>query len=290
MMTTDRSLIPLDALVEDQVYGGKAARLSAALRAGLPVPTGFVLHPSLVVRVAKKNLSITERAALEQHLAKFGTAAVAVRSSAIGEDGTMASFAGQHISFLNVHGLEKVLSAIEAVWNSGQAEPAQNYRKKMGIVGEPQMAVIVQGMVSADVAGVLFTVDPVSGSGKRWIVEAAWGLGEAVVGGLVSPDHYIISRNGKLLECHLGLKKVAVVASEGGGTSEIVLDNPVQVKGACLDQEKLSQISDLGTTCERLFGVGQDIEWAFSGRVLYLLQSRPVTSLGGEKFIIARER
>jgi len=205
---------------------------------------------------------------------------VAVRSSAIGEDGALASFAGQHASFLNVRGLDGVLSAIANVWASGQTESARRYRARMSIAGEPCVAVIVQALVPAEVAGVLFTIDPVSGSGERWIVEASWGLGEAVVGGLITPDRYVIARTGELLERQLGHKDIAIVADEHGGTTELAINNPARVQEACLGEKALVRLAELGAACEGLLGANQDIEWALSSGTLYLLQCRPVTSGG----------
>jgi pyruvate,water dikinase len=273
-------LIPLGSSIDAQVYGGKAARLSETLCAGFPVPPGFALHPDCVVRAAQGQLLPSERAALEHSLAPFKDGAVAVRSSAIGEDGASASFAGQHASFLNVRGLDAVLAAIANVWASGQTEAARRYRARMSIAGEPRVAVIVQALVPAEVAGVLFTADPISGSGERWMVEASWGLGEAVVGGLVTPDRYVIARTGELLERQLGRKDVAMVADEHGGTRESAIDDPARIQEACLDKEALVRLAELGAACEGLFGAHQDIEWALSSGTLYLLQCRPVTSGG----------
>ena len=273
-------LVPLSSHIDAQVYGGKAARLSETLCAGLRVPAGFALHPDGVARAAQGQLLPNERAALEHALAQFKDGAVAVRSSAIGEDGASASFAGQHASFLNVRGLDGVLSAIASVWASGQTEAARRYRARMSIAGEPRVAVIVQALVPAEVAGVLFTIDPVSGSGERWMVEASWGLGEAVVGGLVTPDRYVIARTGELLECQLGRKDVAIVADENGGIRESAIDDPARIQEACLDKEALVRLAELGAACEGLFGAHQDIEWALSSGTLYLLQCRPVTSGG----------
>jgi pyruvate, water dikinase len=273
-------LIALGSSIDAQVYGGKAARLSESLYAGLPVPTGFALHPDFVVRTAQSTLLPNERAALEHSLVQFNDGAVAVRSSAFGEDGPSASFAGQHASFLNVRGLDEVLSAIASVWASGQTEAARRYRARMSIAGEPRVAVIVQALVPAEVAGVLFTVDPVSGSGEHWIVEASWGLGESVVGGLVTPDRYVIARTGELLERQLGRKDVAIVANEHGGTTELEINDPARVQEACLGEKALVRLAESGAACERLFGAGQDIEWALSSGMLYLLQCRPVTSGG----------
>lgn len=276
----DDLLIPLGSSIDIQVYGGKASRLSEAWCAGLAVPAGFALHPDFVARAAQNNLLPHERAALEHHLAQFNDGAVAVRSSAISEDGASASFAGQYASFLNVRGLDRVLSAIASVWASGQTESARRYRTRMGIAGKTLVAVIVQALVPAEVAGVLFTIDPISGSGERWIVEASWGLGEAVVGGLVTPDRYVIARTGELLERQLGRKDRAIVADEHGGTVELEINDPARVQGACLGEQALVRLAGLGAACEHLFGAGQDIEWALSSDMLSLLQCRPVTSGG----------
>src|SRR5215472_8713876 len=274
----DDMLVPLSSHIDALVYGGKAARLSETLCAGLPVPAGFALHPDGVALTAEKNFLPHERAALEHALAQFKDGALAVRSSAIGEDSSSASFAGQHASFLNVRGLDGVLSAIASVWASGQTEAARRYRTRMSIAGEPRVAVIVQALVPAKVAGVLFTVEPVSGSDEHWIVEASWGLGEAVVGGLVTPDRYVIARTGELLERQLGRKDVAMVADEHGGIRESAIDDPARIQEACLDKEALVRLAELGAACEGLFGAHQDIEWALSSGTLYLLQCRPVTS------------
>ena len=244
------------------------------------MPAGFALHPDCVARVAQGNLTSDERTVLEYSLAPFKEGAVAVRSSAMGEDGASASFAGQHASFLNVRGQDGVLSAIARVWESGQTEAARRYRARMGIAGEPRMAVIVQALVPAEVAGVLFTVDPISGSGDSFMVEASWGLGEAVVGGLVTPDRYVIARTGELLERQLGRKDVVMVADEQGGTRESAIDDPARIQGACLGEQALVRLAELGAACERLFGAGQDIEWALADGKLYLLPCRPVTSGG----------
>jgi pyruvate, water dikinase len=273
-------ILPLDEPLDARHYGGKAARLSICLRAGLPVPPGIALHPDLVARLAQGHLASGERTLLAQHLARFGTAALAVRSSASGEDGADASFAGQHETRLNVRGLEGVRSAITAVWASGQAESARRYRARMGITGEPRVAVIVQELIPAEVAGVLFTVDPMDGSRERWIIEASWGLGEAIVGGLVTPDHYTMAPTGKLLGRQLGHKERMIALDEQGGTHEITMADARRVQQACLDEEALAQLAALGAACEDLFGPAQDIEWALVDTRFSLLQCRPITNGG----------
>jgi pyruvate,water dikinase len=252
--------------------GGKAANLSMAVRAGLPVPEGFALSWE-AVDVIGAGMPGGEQA-LSAHLRGFADIPLAVRSSAVGEDSPAASFAGQHLTMLNVAGEAAVLDAIRQVWRSGKDEAAVVYRRRMGVSDDPRIGVVVQRLVPADVAGVLFTCDPVSGDPDRWVIEASWGLGEAVVAGLVSPDHYVASPSGIILEARQGTKKVAVMPDPGGGTSQRVVED----EGWCLDEAAVQALAGLGAACERLFGSGQDIEWAFSGGRLWLLQSRPITS------------
>jgi pyruvate,water dikinase len=253
-------------------YGGKAVNLSAAFGAGLPVPEGFALSWEDVNVIA----SGVPRAvgALLTDIGDLGDVPMAVRSSAVGEDSRGASFAGQHLTVLNVVGEDALLAAIRRVWQSGRDEAALAYRRRMGMADDPRIGVVVQQLVAADVAGVLFTIDPVSGAADRWVIEASWGLGEAVVAGLVSPDLYVATPSGDLLEARHGLKKVAVMPDAGGGTSQRVVEDD----GLCLDEAAVHDVVGLGAACERLFGPGQDIEWAFSGGKPWLLQSRPITT------------
>jgi pyruvate,water dikinase len=262
----------LGATLDAREYGGKAANLSAACQAGLPVPEGFALSWEEVDVIAT-GVPGADRELLAD-LGDLADVPLAVRSSAVGEDSRAASFAGQHLTLLNVVGDDAVLAAVLRVWQSGRDEAALAYRRRMGITGDPRIGVVVQHLVPADVAGVLFTCDPVSGAADRWIIEASWGLGEAVVAGLVSPDLYISTPSGDLLEAHQGTKKVVVIPDAGGGTSQHVVEDD----SWCLDEAAVRDLVGLGAACEQLFGPGQDIEWAFSGGNPWLLQSRPVTT------------
>lgn len=273
-------ILPLNEPLDAQLYGGKAARLSICLRAGLPVPPGVALAAQLVEQMAHDVLASEQQIMLEEHLASLGNAALAVRSSAIGEDGAAASFAGQHDTRLNVRGLENVYQAVTAVWASGQAESARRYRARLGIEGQPHVAVLIQELVPADIAGVLFTCDPLSSTRDRWIVEASWGLGEAVVDGLVTPDHYTIAPGGTLLACQEGYKDRAIRPVEQGGTQEHMVEEVARVQQACLGEETLARLAELGAACEQLFGPAQDIEWALADKRLFLLQCRPITTGG----------
>ncbi len=239
----------------------------------MPVPAGFALAADDVASLAHGDL---DTAPLEVALERLGGPAVAVRSSAIGEDSAGASFAGQHLSILNVSGVAQVRAAIEHVAASGRSDAALAYRRRMGIEGEPQVAVVVQRLIPADVAGVMFTRDPVTGSSDRWVVEAAWGLGESVVVGHVTPDHVVMTPGGQVVEQVVGDKSTTVVADPAGGTQQRRYDG--DSRALCVDRATLGRLAALGVACERLFGPGQDIEWAVAGGALFLLQARPITT------------
>jgi pyruvate,water dikinase len=257
--------------VESEDYGGKAFELGRALRAGLPVPGGWALSPSLVERVVIGDSSARERllAALES----FGPAAV--RSSALGEDGAQASFAGQHLSVLNVCTPRALLDAVQAVYESARSPAALAYRRRLGITDEPRMAVVVQRLVFAESAGILFTKNPMTGADER-VIEGSFGLGEAVVAGLVTPDRFRLERGGRLLEQAIGDKDIAIAWDPDGGTHEVNVP-AVRAQQPCLNAAQLEQLDALATACERAFAGPHDLEWAFAEGQLFLLQRRAIT-------------
>jgi len=165
---------------------------------------------------------------------------------------------------------------------SGRSDAALAYRRRLGISGAPRLGVVVQRMVAPVCAGVLFTRDPVTGRHER-VVEATWGLGEAVVSGLVTPDSYRIDRGGRVLARRAGTKDLAVVAREGGGTAEVPIDD-ARAKALCLGDAELALLHDLALACERAFGDGpHDIEWALAEGALHLLQRRAVTTAAARR-------
>lgn len=258
---------------DERVFGGKAVQLGAGLRAGLPVPAGVALGADLVEAIARgEQTARWELAAVYARL----RGPVAVRSSAVGEDSAAMSFAGQHATVLNACGLEAVTEAVEAVWRSAWSESALTYRRRVGADETVRIGVVVQQLIAADVAGVLFTRNPVTGADEL-VVEASWGLGEAIVQGLVIPDRYRIARGGKVLEQLTGLKKLAVRQHPDGDTRQ----EPVAaglVEKLCLAAAELRALDELATLCDKTFGPGpHDIEWAFEAGILHLLQRRPVT-------------
>jgi pyruvate,water dikinase len=204
-----------------------------------------------------------------------GGATFAVRSSAVGEDGASASFAGQHATILGVHDDRGLLDALRRVHASARGVAALAYRARLGVTGVPRIGAVVQQLVRADVAGVLFTRNPVTGADER-VIEGSWGLGESVVAGLVTPDRARVTRAGAILERTAGEKDVMIVCTDDGGTRE----EPVaahRIASQCLDDARIRALHALASRCEELFGADQDIEWAFAGERLYLLQSRAIT-------------
>lgn len=253
------------------VFGGKAAQLGKAVRAGLPVPPGIALSWSLVDAV-----STGERQALDRLEAASSLGAyLAVRSSGVGEDSEGASFAGQHESLLNVPA-SGLVDAVASVRRSVHSAAARAYRERVGVADPPRAGVVIQRMVDAEVAGVAFRPNPVSGMDEV-VVECAWGLGEAVAGGLVVPEFVRMRPEGSVVEHQPGMKDLAVVPSVGGGTEQEVVPAERAV-ARCLDAGRLTALCALTQACRDLFGGPQDLEWAFAGDTLWLLQRRPVTS------------
>lgn len=264
---------PLPDALDPSVYGGKAALLARAHRAGLPVPDGIALGAPFVDLVVAGDPD-----ALACLAAVFETVgeALAVRSSAIGEDSLFSSYAGQHLSVLNVRTQAGLIEAVRDVARSARTAGASAYRQGRGESKTPRIAVVIQPLVVADVAGVLFTRDPVTGANEL-IIEAAWGLGESVVAGRVIPDRYRLGPAGAPLERRPGRKDTAVRPREDGGTIEVPVASHL-VSALCLDTAALGTLFALGRRCEDTLGAGQDVEWAFArGRVM-LLQSRPITT------------
>lgn len=255
--------------------GGKGASLASMTHNGLPVPPGFVITSAAFTDVvdgeallrhiqnqdldaARKVVSETRppRDLIKELYDRLPAGSVAVRSSACAEDGDDASYAGQQETYLFVDNFEDVMARIVDCWLSFFSERALFYRQHKGSLDDIHMAVVVQRMVDATKAGVMFTVDPVTGRRDRLVVEAAHGVGEHVVSGEVTPDYYSLDKRG-------AIKKARIV------------DGQDQV----MSEDELAQLVKLGLHLAELNGSPQDIEWAFDDTGLYMLQSRPVTTV-----------
>jgi phosphohistidine swiveling domain-containing protein len=273
-------VLPFAAVPPDSValVGGKGLSLALAARAGLPVPPGFV-----VTTDAFQNPAAT--AAIAEAYRQFGGGPVAVRSSATAEDGAETSFAGQQETVLGVVGEADVLAAVERCWRSLFTERAVAYRREQGIADDAaKMAVVVQQLVPAEAAGVLFTRGDPEDLTVDWMsVEAAWGLGEVVVSGRVTPDHYTLELlTGEVLEKTAGQKTVEITPAGVRPVSE------ERQAAFCLTDTQLSQLADLGRRVEQFSGGPRDVEWAIAGGRVHLLQARPITA-GNEREAVRRE-
>lgn len=278
------------------IAGGKGASLSRMAAAGLPVPPGFVVAAgafrdflescggaALIARLTTdldvEDTYAVERAAesiqqmiistpMPQNLAEAIATAyaslvrgdlVAVRSSAVSEDGLTASFAGQQESYLNVRSVGAVLICVQECWASFFSPRALFYRGRKGVLGDTRMAVVIQEMVQADKSGVMFTVDPIRNRRECMVIEGAPGLGDAIVSGEVTPDHYVVSR------------------ADGAIADAFISD---EERGRVLADGELDELRKIGLQLEAFFGCAQDVEWCIRGSELFVLQSRPITTLG----------
>lgn len=270
------SAVALESADDESLYGAKAVGLGEAARAGLPIPPGVALAGELTDAVAAGN----EKAIGEvMEATRFLTGPLAVRSSAVDEDGADASFAGQHLTLLNVPSTDDLAAAITQIWWSANSDSAITYRKRVGLFERPSVGVVIQALLDPEVAGVMFTQNPINGADER-VIEASWGLGEAVVAARVIPDHFRLDRAGQVLETSPGLKKLAIRAVAEGGTVERDVP-PGLVEALCLDDDQLRQLNSLAARCEEVYGLARDIEWAYAEGQVYLLQCRAVT--GGKQ-------
>jgi pyruvate,water dikinase len=270
-----KRVVPLEKALDATIFGSKAVGLGQAIRDGLPVPPGVALSGPIVEAVAAGEQSAIKE--VNKWVRPLG-GPLAVRSSAMDEDGAAASFAGQHLTLLNVPSAEEVSSALSKIWWSANSDSAITYRQRVGLFTRPSVGVVVQALLDPDSAGVMFTKNPVTGVDER-VIEASWGLGEAVVAGIVIPDHYRLDRSGQVLERKPGLKRVAVRSVPNGGTVEEKVP-PELVERLCLDDDQLHELNRLASRCEHVYGPARDVEWAIAGGTLYLLQCRAITQAG----------
>jgi pyruvate,water dikinase len=286
-MTTIRAFQDIHA-DELALVGGKGNSLAQLTAAGLPVPPGFCV--TTVAYRQSAGLGLRSDSPLAQEITdayrRLGGGRVAVRSSATLEDGMLTSFAGQQETVLGVLGESAVLEAVRRCWESLDSERAVAYRRRQGVDdSDIAMAVVVQQLVDAEIAGVLFTRDPLDPSGRCMLVEAAWGLGETVVSGQATPDRYQVDREtGAVRERSIATKVSRRIAT---GTEAVPSGQQVQ---ACLDDAMLVELAALGRRVEALYGDARDVEWAYAGGKFWLLQARPITVGGAaEREQVCRE-
>ena len=270
-------ILPFEVITASDAprVGGKGYSLGLTAAAGLPVPPGFVITTEVFHRLRGAGIRSDPGfvSALGEAYRSLGGGPVAVRSSATAEDAADTSFAGQQETILGVEGEEKVIEAVERCWRSLDTERATAYRARQNVEAAGLgMAVVVQRLVPAEAAGVLFTRDPLDPEGRSMLAEASWGLGEAVVSGRVQPDRFRLDwHSGVVLERHLGLKAVRITAA---GEEHVP---PAEQGQFCLPDEALCRLAELGRRVEDFYREPRDIEWAYAGGRFYLLQARPIT-------------
>jgi pyruvate,water dikinase len=295
--------------------GGKAANLGELLVAGLPVPPGYCITASAyravvggiaglaaqiegldqldvhapgaiepicsAIRAALRGAAIPDDVATEiaaAHEALGHEAVVAVRSSATAEDSVHASFAGQYTSRLFVRGIDDVRRAVRQCWESLWLERAVRYRHRQHLAQrDAAMAVVVQAMVDAEVAGVLFTADPITGDAERIVIESTWGCGEAVVSGIASPDRFAVQKSTLIVVATAVSDKARMRVDHGGEL--VTVEVPEARRGvASLSARQAAELARLGVALEAHFAAPQDVEWAIAGDRVAILQARPITA------------
>lgn len=259
--------------------GGKAASLAKLMQAGFPIPEGFVILPCALDESLKKEI-------LKEFL-KMKLKNAAIRSSATLEDSAKASWAGELETYLNTSRKDLIFS-IENCRASIFSKRAAAYRKEKGLGHKKvSVAVIVQKMVESETSGICFTVNPINKNPKQMVIEAGYGLGEAIVGGKITPDNYIVQKSsGKVIEKNISAQKMMIIQKMKGGTKEINVPKDKQNKQK-LPDKKIVELARICAKIEKFYPstssgqayAPQDIEWAFSKNKLYILQSRPITTL-----------
>lgn len=245
-----------------------------------PVEMGKIGEICCSIRKIIEGIPIPENivAEVDRHLGSYPEAsAFAVRSSATAEDLPEASFAGQHDTYLNIIGRQAILQHISKCWASLFTLRAVAYRLQNGFGHHCHLCVVIQRMIFPDVSGIMFTADPVTANRKILSIDASFGLGEALVSGLVTPDVYKVS-NGKIIDMRAAVKKVAIYSSAGGGTIKQELCHERQTMPSLTDVQVL-ELEQIGRKIEAHFGYPQDIEWCLADDTFYIVQARPITTL-----------
>ncbi len=305
-------------MADAEEAGGKGANMGEMVAAGLPVPPGFVVLrdsylESMRVGGVADELNAAHReamraaldpsrfdqmcAAMKALVLKAGMAEevrdrilaayramgpdcfVAVRSSATGEDGADASFAGMNETFTNVRGEADLIEAVQNCWASLFGPRVVSYRASRGFTADPAMAVVVQLMIASERSGVAFTADPTTDATDRVVIEGAFGQGEVVVSGSVEPDTYVVAKgSGEILSRRMGYKSFKIVRGDDGKDLRVDLDD-AQAQTQVLSDDEMRAIAEIAVRSERHAGCPQDTEWAIADGKTYIVQTRPITTL-----------
>ena len=305
-------------MADAEEAGGKGANMGEMVKAQLPVPPGFVVLrdsylASIQAAAVADELNVAHREAmlhaldtsrfddmcatmkalvlragmseevrdriLESYRAMGPDCFVAVRSSATGEDGADASFAGMNETYTNVRGEQDLIEAVQNCWASLFAPRVVSYRASRGFSADPAMAVVVQLMIASERSGVAFTADPTTDATDRVVIEGAFGQGEVVVSGSVEPDNYVVDKKtGKILSRHTGYKSFEIIRGSDGRDQRVELDE-VQAEAQVLSDDEVREIARIAVLSEQHAGCPQDTEWAIAEGKTYIVQTRPITTL-----------
>lgn len=266
------------SVVDNKKFGGKTSSLGEMLKAGLPVPNGFGVSIELQKDYHDKPFSGDILESIEQLFKELGLERVAVRSSAIAEDSSDASWAGQLESYLNVQ-LSGAEDAIRKCWKSISSKHAIDYAKDKSLSEDDLwVGVTIQSMIDSEKAGVMFTANPITQSKDEIVIESVFGLGEMLVQGIVSPDRYIVDKNTTIVsEFSIDIKQKVMRYRSGRNK---VIDLPIdQGDKASLCEQEVIELAKLGLNAERHYHAPQDIEWAYTDGKFYIIQSRPITTI-----------
>jgi pyruvate, water dikinase len=263
------------------LVGGKAANLSRLARMYHRVPDGFSLPVTVMDEAHPLDLRDEITAAISDlmNCHSLDDFIAAVRSSAVDEDGATASFAGQHETYLNIVGADAIIQAVTRCWESARSERALEYRRQQGLsVKRPQLAVLVQQLVPADVSAVVFSADPITCNRNEVVINASWGLGESIVSGTVTPDTFIVGKSDLAIINRVVADKQHMTISASGGTREVEVPRFLRHQPSLTDEQVMEMVR-LVITLESTMKHPVDVECAYAGGELYLLQCRPITTL-----------
>jgi len=258
--------------------GGKGASLGEMAKVGIPVPPGFVITTRIYKNFSQEELPADVEHEIYQAFDHLKAERVAVRSSAVVEDSSSASWAGQLESYLNVK-REDLIKSIRDCWNSIHSERALSYAAQNSISEEDLViAVVVQKMIEPEASGVMFTVNPVTKNNGEIMIEAGFGLGEYLVQGIITPDNFILDKSTLEIKNKNIQTQEKMLLYQNGKNQEISLSEEEGEKQS-ISGEQVKELAKLGVKIENHYGRPQDIEWAIEQGEIYILQSRPITTI-----------
>lgn len=264
-------MVSLSADLPLILVGGKAAALTKMIQAGFDVPSGFVITTE-----SHANMSTSLKKAVLKSFDELGSPYVAVRSSAVAEDGKEAAWAGQMDTFLNVD-KDNLIKAVIGCWDSAYSERAKAYAKEHNLK-TGSVAVVIQTMLQSDTSGITFSINPITKNTNEMIIEAGLGLNEPIVSGEITPDTYVVnSVSMEITQKHISNQTKKLTQSKSGKNYWKMTSNGNKQK---LSDEQVVKVAKTIAELEKYFGFPVDVEWTFVNQNLYILQSRPITTLG----------